>query len=131
MDRAARALAIRPRQATVLRKESESIVVPSESVQWDGENTLVFVRDKRFFEEDRPQFSIARSVRVGVSEEEFTEIIAGVLPGEVVARRGQPDFENEPSGLTGGETSIGYENSKVCSCTRVRPLWAVGASWVG
>ncbi len=72
----------------VLREEQAAIVVPSEAVQWDGENTLVFVRDKRFFEEGRPKFFVARSVRVGVTHDGFTEIIAGVLPGEVVASSG-------------------------------------------
>jgi multidrug efflux pump subunit AcrA (membrane-fusion protein) len=72
----------------VLREENEAIVVPSNAVQWDGENSLVFVRDKRFFEEGRPKFFVARSVRVGVSENGYTEIIAGVLPGEVVASSG-------------------------------------------
>ena len=72
----------------VLRDESDAIVVPDSSVQWDGENTLVFVRDKRFFEKDRPKFFVARSVRIGVSQGGFTEIIAGVLPGEVVASSG-------------------------------------------
>ncbi|MEZ6100694.1 MAG: efflux RND transporter periplasmic adaptor subunit [Pirellulaceae bacterium] len=72
----------------VLRDEPDAIVVPESSVQWDGENTLVFIRDKRFFEKDRPKFFVARSVRVGVTQDGFTEIIAGVLPGEVVASSG-------------------------------------------
>ena len=72
----------------ILRDESDAIVVPNSSVQWDGENTLVFVRDARFFEKDRPKFFVARSVRVGVTHDGFTEIIAGVLPGEVVASSG-------------------------------------------
>lgn len=72
----------------VLRDEPDAIMVPDSSVQWDGENTLVFVRDKQFFEKDRPKFFVARSVRVGVSQDGFTEIIAGVLPGEVVASSG-------------------------------------------
>ncbi|TWT64364.1 efflux RND transporter periplasmic adaptor subunit [Rubinisphaera italica] len=72
----------------ILRDESDAIVVPESSVQWDGENTLVFVRDARFFEKDRPKFFVARSVRVGVTQDGFTEIIAGVLPGEVVASSG-------------------------------------------
>ena len=72
----------------LLRDESDAIVVPESSVQWDGENTLVFVRDARFFEKDRPKFFVARSVRVGVTQDGFTEIIAGVLPGEVVASSG-------------------------------------------
>ncbi len=72
----------------VLREESDAIVVPDSAIQWDGENSLVFVRDARFFEVERPKFFIARSVRVGVSEDGFSEIIAGVLPGEVVATSG-------------------------------------------
>ena len=72
----------------VLRDEPDAIMVPDSSIQWDGENTLVFVRDKRFFEKDRPKFFVARSVRVGVKQDGFTEIIAGVLPGEVVASSG-------------------------------------------
>ena len=72
----------------VLREEPEAIVVPDDAVQWDGQNMLVFVRDARFFEEDRPKFFVARSVRTGVSQDGFTEIIAGVLPGEVVATGG-------------------------------------------
>ena len=72
----------------VLREELEAIVVPDEAVQWDGQNMLVFVRDARFFEEDRPKFFVARSVRTGVSRDGFTEIIVGVLPGEVVASEG-------------------------------------------
>ncbi|MEM8669274.1 MAG: efflux RND transporter periplasmic adaptor subunit [Planctomycetota bacterium] len=72
----------------ILRDELDAIVVPDSSVQWDGENTLVFVRDKRFFEKNRPKFFVARSVRAGVSQDGFTEIIAGVLPDEVVASSG-------------------------------------------
>lgn len=72
----------------VLREEADAIVVPDDAVQWDGQNMLVFVRDSRFFEEDRPKFFVARSVRAGVSQDGFTEIIAGVLPGEVVASGG-------------------------------------------
>ena len=72
----------------ILRDESDAIAVPKSSVQWDGENTLVFVRDARFFEKDRPKFFVARSVRVGVTQDGFTEIIVGVLPGEVVASSG-------------------------------------------
>ena len=72
----------------ILRDENDAIVVPESSVQWDGENTLVFVRDALFFEKDRPKFFVARSVRVGVTHDGSTEIIAGVLPGEVVASSG-------------------------------------------
>ena len=72
----------------VLRDETDAIAVPESAIQWDGENSLVFVRDAKFFDDERPKFFIARSVRTGVSQDGFTEIIAGVLPGEVVATSG-------------------------------------------
>ena len=72
----------------VLRESDDAIVVPEEAVQWDGSSFLVFVRDARFFEEDRPKFFIARSVRPGVRGDGTVEMIAGVLPGEVVTTKG-------------------------------------------
>jgi RND family efflux transporter MFP subunit len=72
----------------VLREETQAMVVPEQAVQWDGTGQVVFVRDARFFETERPKFFVTRSVRTGVRQEGFTEIIAGVLPGEVVATQG-------------------------------------------
>jgi multidrug efflux pump subunit AcrA (membrane-fusion protein) len=72
----------------VLRDEADAIVVPQQAVQSDGTGQIAFVRDARFFEEDRPKFFVTRSVRTGVSQDGFVEIIAGVLPGEVVATSG-------------------------------------------
>lgn len=74
--------------AIVLRQDPAAIVVPEESVQWDGSSYVVFVRDARFFEKDRPKFFVTRSVRPGAKQDGFVEIIAGVLPGEVVASQG-------------------------------------------
>jgi len=71
----------------VLRDEPSAIVVPSESVHWDGTCHVVFVRDKNYFQADAPKFFHVRSVRVGVQEGDATEIIAGVLPGEVIASK--------------------------------------------
>jgi len=73
----------------VLREEQEAIVVPKEAVHWEGCCHVVFVRDKGYF--DSPESSKlfhVRSVRLGVSNGKFTEIIAGVLPGEVVVTKG-------------------------------------------
>ena len=76
------------RGEVILRDDPEAIVVPESAVQWDGSGSLVFVRDARFFEEGRPKFFVARSVRVGVKRDGMVEIIAGVVPGEVVASSG-------------------------------------------
>ncbi len=69
----------------VLRDEADAIVVPESAIQWDGGGQIVFVRDAQFFKQGRPKFFVSRSVRTGVKQNGFAEIIAGVLPGEVVA----------------------------------------------
>jgi cobalt-zinc-cadmium efflux system membrane fusion protein len=77
----------------VLRDEPKAIVVPSEAVHWDGTCHVVFVRDKKFFQPDAPKFFHVRSVRPGVKEGDMTEIIAGVLPGEVIASKNSTVLE--------------------------------------
>lgn len=72
----------------ILREDPEGIMVPSEAVQWDGGSFVVFVRDKHYFDEYSPKFFHTRTVRLGVKQDGFTEIIVGVYPGEVVATRG-------------------------------------------
>lgn len=71
----------------VLREEPRAIVVPSEAVHRDGDCDVVFVRDKDFFQEGAPKFFHIRKVRVGVKEGGQTEIIVGLLPGEVIASK--------------------------------------------
>ena len=71
----------------VLRDEPKAITVPSEAVHWDGACNVVFVRDKDFFKPDAPKIFHVRSVRPGVKDGATTEIIAGLLPGEVVASK--------------------------------------------
>jgi cobalt-zinc-cadmium efflux system membrane fusion protein len=71
----------------VLREEPKAIVVPSEAIHWDGTCNVVFVRDKDFFKPDAPKLFHVRSVRPGVKDGPNTEIIAGLLPGEVIASK--------------------------------------------
>lgn len=71
----------------VLRDEPKSIVVPNEAIHWDGTCNVVFVRDKDFFKPDKPKIFHVRSVRPGVKDGATTEIIAGLLPGEVIASK--------------------------------------------
>ena len=71
----------------VLRDEPKAIVVPNEAIHWDGTCSVVFVRDREFFKEGAPKIFHVRSVRVGVKDGAATEIIAGVLPGEVIASK--------------------------------------------
>jgi membrane fusion protein, heavy metal efflux system len=69
----------------VLRDEPKAMVVPSDAIHWDGTCNVVFVRDKNFLQPDAPKIFHVRSVRPGVKEGATTEVIAGLLPGEVIA----------------------------------------------
>ncbi len=73
----------------ILREEPEAITVPNEAIHWEGDCHVVFVRDKGYFDRpDSPKVFHVREVRPGAKMKKFTEIIAGVLPGEVVATKG-------------------------------------------
>jgi cobalt-zinc-cadmium efflux system membrane fusion protein len=77
----------------VLREEPAAIVVPTEAVHWDGTCHVVFVRDKDYFTPEAPKFFHVRAVRPGVKDGETTEIIVGLLPGEVVASKNSTVLE--------------------------------------
>ena len=70
----------------VLREEPKAVVVPTEAVHWDGDCHVVFVRDKNF-SRGQPEVLSRPRVRPGVREADTTEIIAGLLPGEVIASK--------------------------------------------
>jgi len=73
----------------ILREETDAIVVPAEAIHWEGCCHIVFVRDKNYFTTpESPKVFHVRSVRVGAIQNGFREIIAGVLPDEVVATQG-------------------------------------------
>jgi membrane fusion protein, heavy metal efflux system len=71
----------------VVREEPKAIVVPSQAIHWDGSCYVVFVRDKNWLTPGAAKFFYVRSVRPGVKDGDATEIIAGLLPGEIVASR--------------------------------------------
>lgn len=72
----------------VLRESPDAMVVPSEAVQSDGHCEIVFVRHKDYLKSDGPKEFFVRSVRTGVRQGPNTEILAGLLPGEVVVTKG-------------------------------------------
>jgi cobalt-zinc-cadmium efflux system membrane fusion protein len=71
----------------ILREEPRAILVKNEAIHWDGSCHIVFVRDKNYFKEGAPKLYHVRSVRLGARDDDSTEIIAGVWPGELVATR--------------------------------------------
>jgi cobalt-zinc-cadmium efflux system membrane fusion protein len=72
----------------ILRHEKEAIVVPSDAVHWEGCCHVVFVRDKDFLKEGSLKVFHTRKVQIGTKANGQTEILAGVLPGEIVATKG-------------------------------------------
>ena len=72
----------------MLREEPDAIIVPTTAVHWEGCCHIVFVRDKDFMKERSYKVFHTRSVRPGVAMGDYTEMIAGVLPGEVVVTKG-------------------------------------------
>ncbi len=79
----------------VLREEKNAVVVPTEALHWEGDCNIVFVRDKNFLEPGAPKIFHVRTVRPGVKNGPNTEIIAGLLPGEVVATRNSANLRAE------------------------------------
>lgn len=71
-----------------LRSEPAAVLVPDEAVHWEGCCHVAFVRDKDYFREGSFKVFHTRSIRPGISTGGRTEIIAGLLPGEIVVTRG-------------------------------------------
>ena len=73
----------------ILRDEPQAIVVPNSAIHWEGCCHVVFVRDRAYFDSpESPKVFHVRTVLPGAKNQEVTEILAGVLPGEVVAAGG-------------------------------------------
>lgn len=66
-----------------------AVVVPSNAIHWEGDCNVVFVQDKDFAKPGSLKVFHVRSVRLGATDatsaEPLTEIVAGLLPGEMVA----------------------------------------------
>lgn len=79
----------------ILREEPKAVVVPNGAVHSDGCCSVVFVRDRDYFRDGAPKIFHVRTVRLGVRNDRSTEIIAGVLPGELVAVKGSAALRGE------------------------------------
>jgi cobalt-zinc-cadmium efflux system membrane fusion protein len=79
----------------ILREEAEAVVVPASALHWEGDCHIVFVRDKDYLKPGSPKVFHTRTVRPGVRDGTQVEIIAGVLPGEVVAAKGSGTLRAE------------------------------------
>jgi cobalt-zinc-cadmium efflux system membrane fusion protein len=79
----------------ILREEPKAVTVPIDALQSDGDCQLVFVRGRDFFKKDSLKIFFARQVRVGARNDTHVELLAGVLPGEVVATKGSAALRAE------------------------------------
>ena len=76
------------RAEVVLRTSADAVAVPNEAVQWEGCCYVVFVRlTDEIFQ--------TRKVRLGAKDAAYTEVLVGVLPGEVVATTGSHVLKSE------------------------------------
>ncbi|HEX3870995.1 MAG TPA: efflux RND transporter periplasmic adaptor subunit, partial [Pirellulales bacterium] len=74
----------------VLREEPDAVVVPIEAVQSTADAHFVFVRDRDYLKDGAPKVFHVRQVRLGAKDGRYVEILAGALPGEVIATKGSP-----------------------------------------
>ncbi len=76
------------RARIVVRNSPKAVAVQNEAIQWEGCCHIVFVRlaDEIFQ---------TRKVQVGARDAAFTEVIGGVLPGEVVVTIGSHVLKSE------------------------------------
>jgi cobalt-zinc-cadmium efflux system membrane fusion protein len=71
----------------VLREEKDALVAPNEALHWEGCCWVAFVQDKDFAKQGSPKVFHVRKVRLGAKDQDNTEIIAGLLKGEMVATK--------------------------------------------
>jgi cobalt-zinc-cadmium efflux system membrane fusion protein len=74
----------------VLREEPKAVVVPREAVQTLPDASFVFVRDRNYLKPGAPSVFHVRQVRTGARDDGYVELLAGALPGEVIAAKGSP-----------------------------------------
>ena len=72
----------------ILREEANVVSVPNDAIQWEGCCHIVFVRDKDYLKPSAFKVFHVRKVRLGARGEKSTEIVAGVLPGELIVSNG-------------------------------------------
>ena len=76
------------RGRVVFRQAPKAVVVPHEAVHPFRGRTVVFVRDADFLKPGGPKAFHVRVVKTGGRDDQHTELLAGVSPGEIVATKG-------------------------------------------
>lgn len=79
----------------ILRDEAQAIIVPQTALHWEGDCHVVFVRDKNYDQPDAKKVFHVRKVVPGATIGKNIEIVAGVLPGELIAVDGSGILRSE------------------------------------
>jgi len=72
----------------ILQQKSQTLLVPRQAIQTFGQADHVFVRDRYYGQSNALAIFHIRQVRLGATSETHAEVLAGVLPGEVVVTEG-------------------------------------------
>jgi cobalt-zinc-cadmium efflux system membrane fusion protein len=72
----------------ILREEPKAIVVPIEAIHATDHAHYIFIRDKNDADPKAPRLFYPRQVRLGAKDKDYIELLAGALPGEMVATKG-------------------------------------------
>ncbi|MBK7645351.1 MAG: efflux RND transporter periplasmic adaptor subunit [Planctomycetes bacterium] len=76
------------RAQIVVRASPQAVAVPTDAVQWEGCCFVVFVRvGEAIFQ--------TRKVRVGAKDSDYTEVLGGLVPGEIVVTTGSHVLKSE------------------------------------
>ncbi len=97
------------REAEAAAEEAELDIVTAQQTLINL-GFVVFVRDKNFLKDGSPKVSHTRQVRPAARTDTHVELLAGVLPGEVVASKGIASLRAEllKSGI--GEGCCGHHH---------------------
>lgn len=79
----------------VIRRDPAAVLVPAEAVHTVAGAAVVFVRDRRFLDPDGPKAFHVRPVVPGARDGGNVEVIAGLVPGEVVSTKGSAVLATE------------------------------------
>lgn len=76
------------RARVIVREAQNAIAVPNEAIHWEGCCHVVFVRlTEEIFQ--------TRKVQLGARDSHYTEVLVGVVPGEIVATAGSHVLKSE------------------------------------
>ena len=87
----------------ILRQEAHAMLVPHAAVQRFRGTPVVFVRHPDFLKPNGPKAFTARPVRVGATNADSSEILAGLAKGEVIATGGSGLLLNELTRAIAGD----------------------------